>query len=404
MTPLPKKDQAASNAGLNERRQPGSIWLLVVVIGVMLLMITQYLLFPLSTMEGSRWRYLIFPPLIVALFLMAGARYAQHVYSLNHLNSGFGLLLARLFLTNLPTLVVAEGKIQISAVGEENLLHLVGGPGYLIVMPGSLALLEGLDGDLRVVSAGRHFVTAQEVVKETISLEERHDHVDRVTAVTRDGIEVAARDIHYRYRLYGGEDAVSAARTPDNLFMYSDEGLINLVYNRSMSARGLSDWHAGVRSVVEGVISDFIRQNQVDHLTAPDPAAEDPRGEVYRLYNDEGGKKRFREKGAELLWIDIGHFELPEKVAGQRVDVWQARWAGEARLQRAQGEAQRSLHREMGRAEAQAEMLTNIARSLEELRDKGEDHPNRHTLYLAGIAQLLESLGKGGLSLPPETK
>lgn len=380
----------------------GTRWLLVVVIGTLMLMITQYLLFPLSMMDGSRWRYMIFPPLIVALFILAGARYAQHIHSLNSLNSGFTYLQAKVFSRNIPTLVVSDGKIQVGAMGQENLLHVVGGPGYLLVRPGNLALLEGFDGKLRVVSAGMHYVTSQEWVKETVSLEERNDQIDKISAVTRDGIEVSARDVRYRYRLYTGEDAQRGARTPENPFPYSDEGMINLVYNRSMGAAGLSDWHSGVKSVVIGVITDFIRQSQVDHLTAPDPAAEDPRSEVYRQYKNESGKKRFREKGAELHWIDIGHFELPEKVAGQRVDLWQARWAGSARLQRTHGEAQRSLFQEVGRSEGQAEMLTIIAHSLQAMDAKGETQSKRHALYLAKFAQVLESFGKSGRSLPPE--
>ena len=177
--------------------------------------------------------------------------------------------------------------------------------------------------------------------------------------------------------------------------------MIQAVYNRTLDGSGLGEWHTGVNAVVESLIADYIRQNMVDHLTAPIIESEDPRGEILKQFFSDAGRARFLEKGVELLWIDIGHFETLEKeVAEQRVNTWQARWMGNATVVRAYGESQRLAYEEMGRAEAQAEMLMSIVHGLEDVAAKGEPQQNIRALYLARIAQLLDVMGRQQ-SLPP---
>jgi hypothetical protein len=398
---------SASNSRSSTVRSPspgvmGLLWLLVLLAATVVFMLLNAVLFPLSTLPGSSWRYWLIPPLILAWLLLAGARYVRAAYSLGSLRSALRYLLASLFSFDLPVQVIAEGKLQLDNLGELNLIQAIAGPGYLHIQPGNVVLLEGLDGQLRVLSAGRHFIARLERVKEVLSLEERYAQVEKIAATSRDGIEVIARDIRYRYRLDSGMSSHSGlGRTPENPYPYSEQAVIQAVYNRTMGAADLGEWHVGVNSVVESLIADYIRQNLVDHLTAPINESEDPRGEIHRQFLSDTGRSRFREKGAELLWIDIGHFETPEKqVAEQRVNTWQARWMGNANVVRAYGESQRLAYEEMGRAEAQAEMLMNIVHGLEDVAAQGEPRQKIRTLYLARITQLLEAMGKQQ-ALPP---
>lgn len=380
----------------------GLLWLLISLAAVVIFTALNVILFPLSGLPGPAWRYWLVPAFILFYLLLAGARYLRLAYNLASLRSALRYLLASLFSINHPVLVVAEGKVQVDRLGEQNLIQVIAGPGYLHIQPGNVALLEGLDGQLRVLSAGRHFITRLERVKEVLSLEERHAHVERIAATSRDGIEVVARDIRYRYRLDSGAPAGDGlGRTPENPYPYSEQAVIQAVYNRSMGDSGLGDWHTGVNAVVESLIADYIRQNLVDHLTAPILQSEDPRGAIHRQFLSDSGRVRFKERGAELLWIDIGHFETPEKqVAEQRVNTWQARWMGNANVVRAYGESQRMVYQEMGRAEAQAEMLMSIVHGLEDVAARGEPRQNIRALYLARIAQLLDAMGKQQ-ALPP---
>jgi hypothetical protein len=101
------------------------------------------------------------------------------------------------------------------------LIEAIGGPGYLYILPGNVVLVEGLDGQIRVLGAGRHFITCLERVKEVFSLEERYAQVEKIAAPSRDGLEVVARDIRYRYQLiqaggrFGTNAGDHAIRTRD---------------------------------------------------------------------------------------------------------------------------------------------------------------------------------------------
>lgn len=400
------KDSATNTRNdTNRQLSPGvmgMLWLLVLVAATAVFALLDVVLFRLSTLPGMSWRYWLIPPVILVFLLLTGARFTRVAYSLGDLSSGWRSLMASLFSFDLPILVIADGKPLIDSLGEPNLIQSIGGPGYLHIHPGNVVLLEGLDGQLRVLGAGRHFITRLERVKEVFSLEERYAQVETIAATSRDGLEVVARDIRYRYRLDSGRQGdVGLGRTPENPYPYSEQAVIQAVYNRTLDTSGLGEWHTGVNAVVESLIADYIRQNLVDHLTAPIIDSEDPRGRIRKQFFSDDGRARFREKGVELLWIDIGHFETLEKeVAEQRVNTWQARWMGNATIMRAYGESQRLAYEEMGRAEAQAEMLMSIVHGLEDVAAKGEPRQNIRALYLARIAQLLEVMGKQQ-SLPP---
>jgi hypothetical protein len=109
-----------------------------------------------------------------------------------------------------------------------------------------------------------------------------------------------------------------------------------------------------------------------------------------------------RKRGTELSWIDIGSFEIPNKqVEQQRLSTWQAEWMGNARLARSYGEAQRLAYQEIGRAEAQAEMLISIMHALSDVNLRGGTRQSLRDMILVRTAQLLEAMGE---SVPKEAK
>ena len=96
-------------------------------------------------------------------------------------------------------------------------------------------------------------------------------------------------------------------------------------------------------------------------------ASKDPRAEIKALLYSRITREQLRKVGAELLWVDIGHFDIAvEAVDIQRISTWQASWEGKANIERAYSEVQRAAYEELGRAEAQAEILMSILNSLSE--------------------------------------
>ncbi|MBN1146511.1 MAG: hypothetical protein JXA78_04595 [Anaerolineales bacterium] len=347
-------------------------------------------------------RYVCLPPVLLAILLVAGARYVQGGHDVKSFGSALNYLLANLALGLYPSLMVSDGKAQIKP-DEDNLVALIGGPGHVVVQPGNAVLIESLDGEVHAHGSGRHFLNRREALKETISLEEREASIEKLSAATKDGIEMEVRDIRYRYRLASDQlPEDGPGRDMQDPYPFSEQAVVDMTYNRNVTAFGAATWHFGVNNIVDTVITDYIRQHQVDYLMAPSAQGNDPRAEIYECFNSEDVRRQFKKRGAELQWIGIGHFDVAnKKVVEQRVNAWQAKWIGDAKVVRAFGESQRMAYQEMGRAEAEAEMLMSIVHALEEVgAQEGDSKQRIRAIYLARIAQLLEAMGKQQY-LPP---
>ena len=366
------------------------------------------------------WRYIIMPlaSLIGAIFL--GARYIQEIYFLKSFRKVLHYFLASLFDVYYPSVVIEDGKFKLKA-GEENVVVSIGGPGKLVIRPGSVVLLENTHNPTNTRSEGVHFLSRYEKIREKGSLEEQHGHIEQLTSVTKDGVRVYARDIHFRYRILPNRHlqinsnlntqeysryryALRGGRTPWVPYPFSIQAIGDMTYNRLVDGKGVFSWAETVRRMFEGEIRNYIRRNNLDKITAPrafeqldgywDPSQ--PRQDIHRNYKDPGFRSRFREVGAELLWFGIGYFEVADsRVNDQRVETWRAAWQGEARKNRAYTEARRQAYEEQGRAEARAEILMGLMDGLDARTLSDEERTGRiPDILLTQVANLLEASKK----------
>jgi hypothetical protein len=359
--------------------------------------------------SGRFLRYLYLPLAALIGALILAARYVQDTYQLPRFRHALRYMIAAFTGIGYPRLTISEGKKVIEA-GDVNLLELVGGPGYLSIKPGNVALIEDLTGPVSVHSAGLHFISRSEMIKETASLEDQHGFIERVPATTKDGISIEVRDIHFRYRLRTGPPpGVYAQRTPDLQYPFSVAAVRDMAYNRSVSSTGLAPWHTAVQSAVQGTITDHINQRRIDYLTAPSSVEdENPRLDIVKLLNQASTRQRLKNLGAELLWCDIGHFDITEpkpdeeegKFKDPRSEKWEAKWSGSAAVERAYGDAERLKYQELGRAEAQAEMLVSILGALNDIPLVGSHDRNLRNVIMMRTAQILEALTEK-LQAPP---
>ena len=109
--------------------------------------------------------------------------------------------------------------------------------------------------------------------------------------------------------------------------------------------------------------------------------------------------------GTELVWFDIGHFSYEEPaVEEQWIKVWAADWAGEAEVERAQGDAERQAAIEMARSEAQAEVLIELVKAFNESRLAHDlNRESMPKIFLFKVSQILDALTMGYQSLPDES-
>ena len=342
------------------------------------------------------WRYLILPITAGLLAFMAGVRYVQDIYELENYWQAFQYLSASLFGISYPDLNVSGGK-KVIRDGEINLLDVIGGPGFVFVQPGNAVLFEGQAAPVAIYSSGRHFVPRFKTIQ-AIALEDQYGEMEGISAVTRDGFEVKVRRTRFRFRLL----ADRKARSPQTPYPYSEGAVSDMVYNRNVSEQGLGDWSSGVASDIRKVITGYINRHTLDHLTAPEQIGGDPRGDIKRELRTPTVINNLRRRGTELLSVDIGNFEIPNKqVEQQRLNTWQAKWIGDARLARSYGEAQRLAYQEIGRAEAQAEMLISIMHALSDVNLQGGTRESLRDVMLVRTAQLLDAMGQ---SMPKDAQ
>ena len=349
-------------------------------------------------------RVLIFPlgALIGALWLVS--HYVQDIYELPTAKLGLQYLRAATFGFLHPRMAIRDGKKAVKP-GEVNLLDTIGGPGYITIAAGSAVLLERLTGPSNIYGAGFHYVNRLERVKEIASLDDLHGFVEEMKATTKDGFFVRIKDVHYRYRLRMGKRYGDfAQRTPSDPYPFSKQAVIDMTYNRSVRSNGITSLADAVKLAVDSVITNYVQVSQIDQLTAPAATEKDPREEIRKQLFDKGARDRLRRLGVELLWADVGHFEIAEKVVGeQRADTWRTKWVGSANVMRAAGEARRLASREVGRVEVQSEMWRSILIALDDIDMSDNTLENLRNLILLRSAQILEAIAENPLLSDNET-
>jgi hypothetical protein len=130
----------------------------------------------------------------------------------------------------------------------------------------------------------------------------------------------------------------------------------------------------------------------LDYLTAPRENQQDPRVEIRNSLLFGRTRGSLRELGAELLWVDIGHFAIDDEIVDEtRQNLWAADWLGDAHVTRELGLAKRQAYQELGRAEAQAEIIVAISDALNIASNSIDPATNMRKILLVRAAQLMDA-------------
>ena len=344
---------------------------------------------------GRYARYLILPFGAFMLVLLAAGRYVQDVYALRHFSHGMIYVINSLTGIFRPLLVIDKGKIQLRE-GEFNPIKEIGGPGYVVVQPGNAVLFRSLRRPSQVGLRHSVALSSFETIGEIVNLDDQHSFEPSLEAVTIDGIKVRLTDIQYRFRIIS-----TRPRTLEEPYPFDEDAVNRMAYNRAVTAKGLPDWRMAVHNLVKSALTDYVNSKTIDYLTAPREDGQDPRQDMRTNMTSPGVRQMLRNIGAELAWIDVGHIDIvmPE-VDEERVRYWASDWVGSAEITRAYGEAKRQAYMEIGRAEAQAELIMSIASALEGMENTPDAGKNLQYLLLSRTAQILDALHENGPDEP----
>lgn len=337
-------------------------------------------------------RYIITPLAAFFFILFAGSFYVKDVYALPDLGSAFRYVTASMFTLRYPRLIIDKGAMQVKK-SEVNLIDKVGGPGFVSIEPGSAAIFRFLREPGPSMFSTTHYLAPFETVAQTVDLDEQQEKKEEIKAVTRDGIKVVLRDAHIRYRIkQQTRDGAPVRRSLAEPHPLDPDALRNMLYNLVTSSEGLQKWQDAVEGAVVGQITDYIGSHTIDQLTAPRNGFSNPRIELLSTLTEKA-RKPLNDLGAELLWIDVGHLDIAyDLVDDQRTSLWAADWVGDTTISRSYTEAIRQAYQELGRAQAQAEIILSISDALSNANLPNNTHENLRRLLLARTSQVLDSL------------
>ncbi|MGD0003504.1 MAG: hypothetical protein ABSE06_04670 [Anaerolineaceae bacterium] len=344
-------------------------------------------------LDWHNLRFAIAPLAAIIAVLLAGMAYVQDIYALEEMKDASGYVMASMFGADYPSLVIDGGRRQVPP-DNTHLLDAIGGPGFVMIQPGSAVVFKKLRSTSRASVTRSYFLAPFEMIAQIASLEDQHGYVESLQAMTRDGIKVVVRNLNYRFRILPEmKDGKPVQRSLEKPYPYSEEAMQNMTYNLWVAAEGLDPWPDAVRRMVVGRIKEYIVTNNLDYLTAPREEGQDPRGSLRDAVFSGDLRARLASIGAELQWIDVGHFDIEDnKVDSVRVDMWAAEWLGNAKVARAFGEARLQAYQELGRAEAQAELIVSITQAMEGIPISGDSVQSIKNILMARTAQLLDAL------------
>jgi len=262
----------------------------------------------------------------IALALYGGAQYLADLYELETPAIAWRYLLGAVFGLWYPTLAVQSGDLE--SLDRRNPLLRIGGPGYLILHLGFAAVFETPTGQPRVYGPSRRnpqaqpvFIPGFERLREVIDLRDQLRQLDQVPAVTKDGIEVFARDVQVVFRVSAGE-----RRSLQQPYPYDPRSILSLVYGQVVAENGPSRWTEALPELARSELRSFVAQRTLEEFLAirseaasapegwPEPTTPSrvhiPRRQLTDSFHTPERQQRLKELGLELVWVGVGTWEV----------------------------------------------------------------------------------------------
>jgi hypothetical protein len=329
---------------------------------------------------------------------VAGVAYLKDIYGLDSHRMPFRHLMSSFFGLGVPNLSVSN---RFEDVSGKEMVEKIGGPAHLRIASGYAVLTETLTAPANAYGPGKHFISRWERVQEFVELHEQEGKIGEVTAITRDGIGVTVENVRFLYRLWDRQwesDTPRPGRSV-NPFPFSKDAIFDYVYRRTVSIDDMGKqkpfaWQEAVTGKVKGIIRDYVSDHKLDEVIASREHREQehPRVVIRRKAYEPDFKKTMRGMGTYLRWWDPGEFRSLDHVENQFLSNWSVDIENRIQLNQAHGDAQKQAYEELGRAEAEAELLMSIINSLEGIKLASDKPHTLQNLILMRTAQVIRAL------------
>lgn len=333
--------------------------------------------------------------------------YVKDIYNENSDKLSAQYMMASFFGLRIP-------HIHVNAREERSKYHrmvdVIGGPAYLEVDPGWVILTETLNTPGKLYGPGKqHYMSRYERIYEVVDLHEQEAKIPPISAFTRDRIKVIVEDAKFNYRIFDSRwefrehDQPNLTRKP---YPYSMSAIQNYAYKRSVGINNdnhpeQQSWKAAATGRVTGIIRDYISEHKLDEIIAPrDQENKYVRDTIRKKAYEKDFKENLQSIGTILHWWDPGEFHSDEKdIEKQYISNWSIDIQSEIKINKAYGDAQKLAYEELGRAEAEAELLMSIIHALDGIKLGKDKVQTLQNLILLRTAQVIKAFG----SAPPSS-
>jgi hypothetical protein len=330
--------------------------------------------------------------------MAASVAYIQDIFGLDSDRMPFRHFISSFLGVGVPKIHIAN---RIHESDWKDMVEVIGGPAVLNIDPGYAVLTETLTFPANLYGqGGGYFISRHERVQEIIDLHEQEGDGKDLKATTRDGITVIVENLKYNYRLWDPMWEADPTIQVDllNPYPFSMDAVRDFVYNRTIAVDDQGrpkkfDWRGAVGGRVQGIIKDYISERRLDDVIAThEHLNQNPRQEIRDKAYLPDFKKNLRGMGTVLRWWDPGEFKSPEPIEGQFLSDWSVDITSNIQINEAYGHAQKQAYEELGRAEAEAELLISIIHSLQDIRFGDDKSQTLQNLILIRTAQVIRAL------------
>ncbi|MCS7178844.1 MAG: SPFH domain-containing protein [Anaerolineae bacterium] len=361
----------------------GPVILLLTLVSILLTWFTQSILVARGARPFGLFLFVVLSgvyalPALLAFALAAriAMSFLKTLYKIRTLTEA-GQFLYRLLFGSWafgPFLVLQEGRIT---VGENSVLHRVGGPGYLVIYNDTAVVTERCGRLGRILSAhypqrnNFPYLEPFEKVWGIVDLRPQHWTLP-VKGMTRDGIPVICEaDIRFQIDDRGLEEAPSRPSPPlYDTYPFTPEAVFRAATASFIRPpdSGPMDWRARVvTGFTDGMLRNILAEYYLDWLLGPTGEDTEHPREVIRRRLKEQLEQEAPKVGARILDVQLGEIKVEdEQIPAQWIEAWRAEWESQVAATHLEGEAE-LLRLETVRARAQAEMIISLIRELQDV-------------------------------------
>ena len=218
---------------------------------------------------------------------------------------------------------------------EKNPQLRIGGPGYLYVEPGTVALTERNGRCSQALGPGNHPLGRFEYPAAVLDIRPQEREATSVKMVTSDGIDLTV-DVSVTFQVGRGGQEPSRV----NPFPFDPSAARKAAYvETNLSDERTIAWDTLTLFNTAAELRNLVAESRLDELIHTKQSGIHPHPRLKRAM-EQRARQVMREIGVDVRDSRLGRFELPYPVVLQNINYWHAQWESARDLQQPESDKQ----------------------------------------------------------------